>query len=135
MASQSGKKFKVLVTSSEVPKAAIDLLRKNCDVTICEKLPPERSEMLQKCRGMDGMLWGTFDKLNDEVLDTAGETLKVISTMSSGIDYVDQPALKRRKVQLGHSPVVVNEPVAELAIALMVTAARRFHEGRLHIEK
>ncbi|CAD7088525.1 unnamed protein product [Hermetia illucens] len=134
MASQSDKRFKVLVTSPEVPKAAIDLLKKSCDVTICETLPPERSEMLKKVPGVDGVLWGTYDKLNDEVLDTAGETLKVISTMSSGIDYVDQPALKRRKVQLGHTPVVVNEPVAELTIALMVAAARRFHEGRLHIE-
>lgn len=105
-----------------------------CEVIICEGLPePTRKEILTKSQGIDGILWATHEPLNAEALDRAGPQLKVISTKSAGIDYVDVPEMKRRGIPLGHTPNVLSDAVADLAIGLMIAAARRFHEGNLKI--
>ncbi|XP_067623007.1 glyoxylate reductase/hydroxypyruvate reductase-like isoform X2 [Eurosta solidaginis] len=127
-------KCKILVTHPEVPQAAIELLSRSCEVIMCESLPTKRSEILEKSKGVDGIFWGGHDALNAEALDAAGPQLKSISTMSAGIDYVDVPEVKRRKIPLGHTPIVLNDAVADTAVGLLLAAARRFHEGRLKIE-
>ncbi|XP_043864486.1 glyoxylate reductase/hydroxypyruvate reductase isoform X1 [Drosophila mojavensis] len=130
----SAKPFKVLITHPEVPQSGIDLLNENCELVRVESLPPKRSELLQKIRGVDGILWGGHEALNAEVLDAAGPQLKSISTMSAGIDYVDLDEVKRRKIPLGHTPTVLDNAVADLAVGLLIAAGRRFHEGRKKIE-
>ena len=64
-----------------------------------------------------------------------GPQLQVVTTLSSGFDRVDCEEIKRRNIQLGHTPVVVNDAVADQAIGLMIAAARRHYEGRRFIEK
>jgi len=65
----------------------------------------------------------------------AAKGLMDISAMSAGIDFVDVPELKRRKIPLGHTPTVLNTAVADLAVGLLIAASRRFHEGRKKIDK
>lgn len=84
---------------------------------------------MSKSEGFDGILWATPDRLDAEALDRAGPQLKVISTISAGIDCVDVSEVKRRGIPLGHTPNVICDAVADLAIGLMISAARRFHEG------
>jgi len=126
--------YKILITHPEVPLEAIELLRGKVNVTVCESVPPKRSEILAKIRGMHGLYWASHEPLNAEILNAAGPQLKSISTMSAGIDYVDVAELKKRKIPLGHTPTVLNNAVADLAIGLMISAARRFSEGRKKIE-
>lgn len=105
-----------------------------CDVILCHGLPePPRSEILNKIKGVDAILWATHEQLNAEALDTAGPQLKVISAKSAGLDYVDIPELKKRGIPLGYTPDVLSDAVADVAVGLMVAAARRFHEGYLKI--
>lgn len=125
---------KVLVTHSKTPEAGLRVLREKCDVIICEGLPqPTREEILSKSKGVDGILWATHEALNAEALDRAGPQIKAISTKSAGIDYVDVAEVKRRGIPLGYTPNVLSDAVADLAIGLMVSAARRFREGFLKI--
>lgn len=115
-----------------MPQAGIKILRELCDVTICETTT--REEILQKSKGMDGIFWATHAKLDAEAIDAAGPQLKVISTMSVGIDYVDLDEVKRRKIPFGYTPSVLNDAVADIAVGLAISASRRFHEGRLKID-
>lgn len=125
---------KVLVTHSKTPEAGLRVLREKCDVIICEGLPePTREEILTKSQGVDGILWATHEPLDAEALDRAGPRLKALSTKSAGIDYVDVAEVQRRGIPLGYTPNVLSDAVADLAIGLMVSAARRFHEGFLNI--
>ncbi|XP_058060114.1 glyoxylate reductase/hydroxypyruvate reductase-like [Anopheles bellator] len=122
---------KLLVTCSDIPARYIDLLRERCDVTVCDGT--KRSDILQSLPGAEGILWLTADRLDAEALNAAGSQLRVVSTMTSGMDYVDAKEFTLRGVALGHTPKVVNGPVADIAVGLMLAAARRFHEGRLKI--
>lgn len=132
----SGKdrKFRILVTHPQVPQEAIELLSRDCEVIVCQSLPLNRSEILEKAKGVHAFLWAGHEALNAEALDAAGPQLRAISTMSAGIDFVDVAEVKRRKIPLGHTPIVLNEAVADTAVGLLLAAARRFHEGRQKIE-
>lgn len=90
---------------------------------------PTREEILEKGRGCDAILWATHCRIDAAALDAIGPQLRVISTKSAGIDYVDIAEVKRRGILLGNTPFVLNNAVADLAIGLLISAARRFHEG------
>lgn len=92
-----------------------------------------RSEILAKIRGANGIYWATDEPLNAEILNAAGPQLKVISTHTSGLNHVDVPELKKRNILLGHAPGIMNDSVADIAVGLMIAAARRFREGYLKI--
>lgn len=49
--------------------------------------------------------------------------------MSSGIDQIDAEELKKRGLPLGNVPSVLDDAVADIAVGLLVAAARRFKEG------
>lgn len=126
---------KVLVTNKETPEKGVNILRQKCDVIFPEDVPATRDEIMAIVRsGVDGIMWVGHYALNGEVLDAGAPTLKAISTMSAGMDYVDVAEFKRRNFPLGYTPTVLNEAVADLAVGLMIAAGRRFHEGRLKIE-
>lgn len=124
---------KVLITDKRIPESGIELLQQKCDVTICENT--SREEILRKSAGKDAILWATHSPLNAEALDAAGPQLKSLSTMSAGYDFVDVAEVKRRNIPIGHTPQVLDNAVADMAIGLMIAAGRRYHEGRLKIEK
>lgn len=102
-----------------------------CDVIICEPTPEEISK---NAKGVDAILWSTVPfRLDAKYLDAAGPQLKAISVKSTGYEFVDVPELKRRGIQLGHTPHISNNAVADLAIGLMISASRCFHEGNMAI--
>lgn len=128
--------YKVLVSHPEVPAPVLEYLQqRGCETIVCQNVPPVRSDILQKLPGVDAIFWAHYQPLNSEILDAAGKQLKAVSTMSSGIDYVDVPEFKRRQMPLGHTPGIVKNAVADLAIGLMISAGRFFHAGRREIEK
>lgn len=54
--------------------------------------------------------------------------LKVLSSVSVGVDNYDLAALEERGILLGHTPGVLAETTADLAMALMLGCARRVVE-------
>ena len=59
--------------------------------------------------------------------------LEVISIMGVGYDGVDVAAAKARGVMVGHTPDVLNDDVADLALALMLNIARRIPQAERHV--
>ncbi|XP_072767835.1 glyoxylate reductase/hydroxypyruvate reductase-like [Anoplolepis gracilipes] len=125
----------VLVTSSATPTSGIDLLRTKCNVTIMPNIINTRENLLQALPGYDAVLLVDKNKVNSEFLDVAGPNLKVVSTMSSGYDHLDVPEIKRRGIKVGNTPMVLSAAVAEITVLLMLSAAKRAHEGRTLLEK
>ena len=78
---------------------------------------------------MDGVYCLLTERIDSVLLDAAGPQLKVVSTMSVGYDHVDLPALRARGVALGNTPGVLTETTADLALALLLAAARRLPEA------
>jgi len=65
----------------------------------------------------------------------SGPRLKVVGTNSVGLDHVDREACRKRNVQVGYTPDVLTEAVAEMTIGLLLATARRFKEGMGFVHK
>ncbi len=59
--------------------------------------------------------------------------LEMISVFGVGYDGVDVAAARERGVAVTHTPNVLNDEVADLAIALMLAAARRLPQADRHV--
>ena len=64
-----------------------------------------------------------------ELLDAAGPSLRVVANFAVGYDNVDVAACRERGVVVTNTPDVLTNATAELAVALMLAAARRLGEA------
>jgi glyoxylate reductase len=67
--------------------------------------------------------------MDAEVMDAAGDGLKVIANMAVGYDNVDLDAAGERNVVVTNTPEVLNETTADTAFMLLLAAARRLGEA------
>jgi glyoxylate reductase len=73
------------------------------------------------------------DRVDDQLLDAAGASLRVVSNYAVGFDNVDVPACTRRSIPVGNTPGVLTETTADLAWALLMAAGRRVAEGDRYV--
>jgi lactate dehydrogenase-like 2-hydroxyacid dehydrogenase len=126
-------KPRVFVTRA-IPEEGLNLLRETCQVDVWPgELPPERDAMLQRVRGVDGLLCLLTDRVDAEVIAAAGDSLKVISTYAVGYDNIDVAEATRRGIPVGNTPGVLTDATADLAFALLLAAARRIVEADAYV--
>jgi glyoxylate reductase len=118
---------KVLVTR-EIPEAGLRPLE-DFDVTVLSERPPGRGELLEAVRDANGILSTVTEKMDAEVMDAAGEDLRVIANMAVGYDNVDLEAAKERDIVVTNTPEVLTETTADTAFMLLLAAARRLGEA------
>ncbi|KAJ7064520.1 hypothetical protein C8F01DRAFT_1127122 [Mycena amicta] len=75
--------------------------------------------------GASGLVVCFKDVVDAEVVDAAGPTLRAVSTISVGYEHIDLPLLASRNIQLGYTPDVLTDAVADSAVMLALMAARR----------
>lgn len=121
-------KPKVFVTRI-LPKPALDKIEEFAEMEVWQdELPPSREVLLEKVKGIDGLLCLLTDKIDGEVMDT-GANLKVISNYAVGFDNIDIPAATQRGIPVGNTPGVLTETTADLAFTLLMSSARRVVEA------
>ena len=119
--------MKVLVTR-EIPEAGLDVLE-GFEVRVLSERPPERGDLLEAVRGASGILSTVTEKMDAEVMDAAGDDLKVIANMAVGYDNVDLEGAKERGVVVTNTPEVLTETTADTTFLLLLAAARRLGEA------
>lgn len=106
------------------------MVRNFCDVDLWgDELPPSRGELMRRVQGVDGILSLLTDRIDGEVMDAAGEGLKVISNHAVGFDNVDVDAATARRIPVGNTPDVLTDATADFAFTLMMSAGRRVLEA------
>lgn len=119
-----------IVVTRRITPVALERLREACDVRLWDSEEPiPRSTLLEWVKGIDGLYCLLTEKIDDELLDAAGPSLRVVSTLSVGFDHIDVAACAARNVAVGHTPGVLTDTTADLAITLMLTTARRIPEA------
>jgi lactate dehydrogenase-like 2-hydroxyacid dehydrogenase len=112
------------------PKTGLEQVRRACRADVWpEEVPPARERLIELVRGVDGLLCMLSDPVDEQVIAAAGPSLKVISTYAVGFDNIDVSAATARGIAVGHTPGVLTETTADLALALILGAARRIVEG------
>lgn len=121
------KKYKVLVTArsfAKVDKSPIELLEKHgCQVVrLTQEQGDIRQQLADQLPQADAIIAGleVYDK---ELLGRA-EKLKVISRYGVGYDKVDVNACSEKNIAVTITPGANEDSVADMAITLMLSAAR-----------
>ena len=112
----------------EIPEAGLRLLD-GFDVSMLHERPPERGELLEAVRGVSGVLSTATEKMDGEVMDAAGDGLRIVANMAVGYDNIDVEAARERDVVVTNTPGVLDETTADVAFMLMLAAARRLGEA------
>ena len=118
---------RVLVTR-EIPDSGIKVLEP-FDVTVLYERPPERDELLDAVRGVSGILATATERIDGEIMNAAGENLRIVANMAVGYDNVDVSAAEDRSVVVTNTPGVLDETTADVAFMLLLAASRRLGEG------
>ncbi|GLD66424.1 glyoxylate reductase/hydroxypyruvate reductase-like protein [Lates japonicus] len=117
----------------QIPPEGLKILRESGQVQFqlwdSDDIPVPRQELLEKVKGVDGLLCVLTEKIDAELLEAAGPNLKVLSTMSVGFDHLSLEELKKRGIRVGYTPDVLTDAVAELTVALLLTTSRRLIEA------
>ena len=86
-------------------------------------------ELLTLAEGADAILPCHTERFPPEVLGRLPESVRIIANMSVGVDHVDLGAAAGRGIVVTNTPDVLSDATAEIAILLMLGAARRASEG------
>ena len=115
-----------------LPGDAVDRIAERHDVEVWpERLPPPAGELR---RPVEGLLTLLTDPVTAELIDASPE-LRAISNSAVGVDNVDVEAATARGIPVGHTPGVLTETTADLALALMLGASRRLAEGDAFVRR
>ena len=76
----------------------------------------------------EGLLCALSSPITESVMHTAKQ-LRVISTISVGVDHIDLNAATRAGIPVGHTPGVLVDSTADLALGLMIALTRRIPEA------
>ncbi|QDS89461.1 Glyoxylate/hydroxypyruvate reductase B [Rosistilla ulvae] len=121
--------MKVFVTR-QIPAAGLDRIRNVCDCEVWpDRLPPSRDQLLEKSAGCDGVLSLLSDRIDAEFFDHVGPQLKVVSNFAVGYNNIDVAEADRRGIAVGNTPGVLTDATADIAVGLLLAAARCFREG------
>lgn len=121
---------KILVTHP-IPGPGLDMLGATGHEVVVN---PEarflsRDELIDSVRGCAGVLTQLREKIDAEVFDAAGESLKVVSNYAVGYNNIDVDEATRRGVVVCNTPGVLTEATADIAWTLLMGVARRAAEG------
>ena len=86
-------------------------------------------EIIELSSRVDAILPCHTEHLPADVIARLSDRVKAIANFSVGYDHVDVAAAKKRGIIVTNTPDVLSDATAEIAILLMLAAARRASEG------
>ena len=87
------------------------------------------AELIQRVAGMDGILASLGTRFDADVIGALPDSVKIIASISVGYDHIDVAAAKDRGIIVTNTPDVLTDATADIALLLLLGAARRGGEG------
>ncbi len=126
-------KIPVLVTR-QLPKAVEARLLRDYDPRLnADDKVYSSEEILDKSQGVEAIIPCHTEKLTAQVIGRLPDSVRAICSFSVGFDHIDLEAARSRGIVVTNTPDVLSDATAEVAMLLMLGAARRAFEGEREI--
>jgi lactate dehydrogenase-like 2-hydroxyacid dehydrogenase len=120
----------VILVGRKLPEAVEARLASDYDAILnADDTLYSADDLIAKSEGVDGILPCHSEHLSAEVISKLSDSVKIIANFSVGYDHVDTAAAKERGIVVTNTPDVLSDATAEIAMLLMLGAARRASEG------
>ena len=120
----------VLLISRKLSKSTELRASKSYDVRLnLEDKVYSPEELLRECQDVDAVLACHSEYFSANLVSQLPGRLKIIANHSVGVDHCDLTALKEKGIVVTNTPDVLSDATAEIAVLLMLGAARRASEG------
>ena len=121
-------RLRVLVTR-RWPEAVERALGERFDVILNDTDKPlSQSELAAAMAEFDVLAPTVSDRIDTEVIG-GGDRVKLIANYGVGFDHIDLAAAKAKSIAVSNTPGVLTDATADLALTLILMAARRAGEG------
>lgn len=87
------------------------------------------ADLREAMRDFDAILPTITDRIDADLLVTPGRRATMIANYGAGVDHIDLATARAAGIAVSNTPGALTEATAELAILLMLMAARRAGEG------
>jgi lactate dehydrogenase-like 2-hydroxyacid dehydrogenase len=95
--------------------------------------PLTADQLCDAMRTADGLLPTVSDAITAAVLGATPRRVKIVSNFGVGYNNIDVAAARDLGIVVTNTPDVLTEDTADLAMALLLMAARRLGEGERHV--
>ena len=113
-----------LIKSSEEYATSIFNVKLNKEDKVLTK-----DELISQSNDCDGILTSLTEKLDADTISKLSGKIKIISNFAVGVGNIDLDAAKKRNIVVTNTPDVLTDATAEIAILVLLGAARRAKEG------
>ena len=124
-----------VIVTRRWPEAVEDELKKMCDdVRLNEDdHPMSKDELKDALKSADCVLPTVTDPMDADVLGVSGMRCKFLGNFGVGFNHIDLDAAKAAGLVVTNTPEVLTDCTADIAMALLLTTARRIGEGERHV--
>ena len=88
-----------------------------------------KEELITESKDCDGILSSLTEKFDSDLISKLSKTVNIISNFAVGFGNIDLEAAKVRNIVVTNTPDVLTDATAEIAILILLGAARRAKEG------
>ena len=113
-----------LLKSSEEYASKIFNVQLNKDDKLLTK-----DELISNSSECDGILSSLTEKFDADIISKLSKKVKIISNFAVGFGNIDLNAAKKKNIIVTNTPDVLTDATAEIAILVLLGAARRAKEG------
>lgn len=120
---------KVIVTR-ELADAVMDRMEQLFKTTNNRSdAPLTRDELVSAMADCDVLVPTVTDDIDAELIESAGDRLKLIANYGAGVNHIALKAARARGIIVTNTPGVLTEDTADMTMALIVSVPRRLAEG------
>ena len=88
-----------------------------------------QNKLIELSKDCDGILSSILDKIDEQTINKLSVSIKIISNFAVGFGNIDIKAARKKNIIVTNTPDVLTDATAEIAILLILGAARRASEG------
>ena len=88
-----------------------------------------QNKLIELSKDCNGILCSIVDKIDEETINKLSDSVKIISNFAVGFGNIDIKAARKKDIIVTNTPDVLTDATAEIAMLLILGAARRASEA------
>ena len=112
-------KTKVIVTR-KLPDTIETRMMELFDVQLnLDDTPMSQAQLIEAVQNCDVLVPTVTDNISADVINAAGEQLKLIANYGAGVDHIDLTAARAKRIAVTNTPDVLTEDTADMVMAFI----------------